>query len=415
MGDAADQCHVLAYCDASFADDLQTSKSTSGLFIAIVGPNTFVPITSFAKRQTSVSHSTTESEMVALEEGLRSEALPILTFWEHATQLFSEQLPGSNSTASQSWQAGRHSNANEVDATDLSENDEINQMVISQAPLTKSCAPTGGENELPNAGGEKNNGGERVHKNSMAESVTMDMAATTKRPAKTPLPADTNDSVQLNTADEARKTGTSINLEGPQDGRHVVASFESYLDDALQRCEDDLSAAKDPQQDERFAKAILHVSTLNIGAHAFDSVKAFFDRRTKYPPVQLIVAEDNEAVIKTVAKGRSAKLRHVARTHRVNLGWLYDLFRHPEIQARYVSTDYQLADIGTKAITKPDTWRRLTSMMGIKAPGKFCLSGDAAYDITMNKAKEELSYKYTITPNQTRSSDVSAVAIQQFR
>ena len=182
--------------------------------------------------------------------------------------------------------------------------------------------------------------------------------------------------------------GTPINLEGPQDGRHTVAAFESYLDDALQRYEDDLSAAKDPQQDEKLAKAILHVSTLNIGAHAFDSVKAFFDRRTKYPPVQLVVAEDNEAVIKTAAKGRSAKLRHVARTHRVNLDWLYGIFRHPEVQARYVFTGYQLADIVTKAITKPQTWRRLISMLGIKAPGKSCLSGDKAYDITMSKAKE---------------------------
>ena len=108
----------------------------------------------------------------------------------------------------------------------------------------------------------------------------------------------------------------------PQDGRHTVAAFESYLGDALQKYEDNLAAAKDPQQEEKLAKATLHVSTLNIGAHAFDSVKASFDRRTKYPPVQLVVAEDNEAVIKTVAKGRSAKLRHVARTHRVNLDWL---------------------------------------------------------------------------------------------
>ena len=90
VGDAPQDCQVLAYCDASFADELATSKSTSGFFIAIVGPNTYMPINSFAKKQTAVSHSTTESEMVALEEGLRSEALQVLTFWEHAIQLFSE-------------------------------------------------------------------------------------------------------------------------------------------------------------------------------------------------------------------------------------------------------------------------------------------------------------------------------------
>ena len=77
------------YCDASFADELATSKSTSGFFIAIVGPNTFMPINSFAKKQVAVSHPTTESEMVSLEEGLRTEALQVLTFREHVVQIFS--------------------------------------------------------------------------------------------------------------------------------------------------------------------------------------------------------------------------------------------------------------------------------------------------------------------------------------
>ena len=65
-----------------------------------------------------------------------------------------------------------------------------------------------------------------------------------------------------------------------------------------------------------------------------------------------MVAEDNEAVLKSLAKGRCPKLRHVARTHRVNLDWCYDAFRRPEIEATYVQTLYQIADLGTKAITK---------------------------------------------------------------
>ena len=88
VGDKPEDCHVLVYCDASFADDLKTSKSTSGFFAAIVGPNTYMPINAFAKKQTAVSHSSTESEMMSLEEGIRSESLPILTFWEHVVQIF---------------------------------------------------------------------------------------------------------------------------------------------------------------------------------------------------------------------------------------------------------------------------------------------------------------------------------------
>ena len=111
-----------------------------------------------------------------------------------------------------------------------------------------------------------------------------------------------------------------------------------------------------------------HISSTNLGVTAFDAVKAFFDRRSRYNEVQLIVAEDNEAVIKILAKGRSAKMRHIHRTHRVNTDWLYEAFRRPEVLARYVNTDLQIADLGTKAICKGETWTRLTRMMGIRLP-----------------------------------------------
>ena len=38
----------------------------------------------------------------------------------------------------------------------------------------------------------------------------------------------------------------------------------------------------------------------------------------------LYVFEENEAVIKMIIKGRSPTMRHVSRTHRVALDWLFD-------------------------------------------------------------------------------------------
>ena len=38
----------------------------------------------------------------------------------------------------------------------------------------------------------------------------------------------------------------------------------------------------------------------------------------------LYLFEDNEAVIKLIIKGRSPTMRHVSRTHRVALDWLFD-------------------------------------------------------------------------------------------
>ena len=37
-----------------------------------------------------------------------------------------------------------------------------------------------------------------------------------------------------------------------------------------------------------------------------------------------IIFEDNDAVIKACIKGRSPAMRHVGRTHRVDLDWLWE-------------------------------------------------------------------------------------------
>ena len=63
----------------------------------------------------------------------------------------------------------------------------------------------------------------------------------------------------------------------------------------------------------------------------------------------LYVFEDNEAVIKMIIKGRSPTMRHVSRTHRVALDWLFDRINlDSKIQVKYIDTKNQLADILTK-------------------------------------------------------------------
>merc|ERR1712078_223024 len=82
VGDSPEKCKILSFSDASFAADLQDSKSTSGGFIAIVGPHTFVPITWLCKKQGAISHSSTEAEIIALDALLRMEGIPCLQLWE---------------------------------------------------------------------------------------------------------------------------------------------------------------------------------------------------------------------------------------------------------------------------------------------------------------------------------------------
>ena len=57
-------------CDSSdLAGDLEDSKSTPGGVLRIFGSRTLVPASWMCKEQTSVSHSSTESEIISLDAG----------------------------------------------------------------------------------------------------------------------------------------------------------------------------------------------------------------------------------------------------------------------------------------------------------------------------------------------------------
>ena len=63
----------------------------------------------------------------------------------------------------------------------------------------------------------------------------------------------------------------------------------------------------------------------------------------------LYMIEDSEAVIKMIIKGRSPTMRHVSRTHRVALDWLFDRINlDSKIQVKYIDTKNQIAHILTK-------------------------------------------------------------------
>ena len=71
------------FCDADLAGCPETAKSTSGVYLSLNCPSgTHFPLAGISKKQTSVSHSTAEAEMVALNLGLRTEGLPALSLWD---------------------------------------------------------------------------------------------------------------------------------------------------------------------------------------------------------------------------------------------------------------------------------------------------------------------------------------------
>ena len=88
MGNTAKQCRLGLFQDSDFAGDLEDSKSTSGGTSCIFGSHTFVPISWMCKKQTSVSHSSTEFEIISLDMGLRLDGLLALELWDLIVSVF---------------------------------------------------------------------------------------------------------------------------------------------------------------------------------------------------------------------------------------------------------------------------------------------------------------------------------------
>ena len=61
VGNTAQQCRLGLCQDSDFAGDFEDSKSTSGGILCIFESRTFVPM---CKKQTTVSHSSTEAEII---------------------------------------------------------------------------------------------------------------------------------------------------------------------------------------------------------------------------------------------------------------------------------------------------------------------------------------------------------------
>ena len=88
LGNTSQQCKLGLFQNSDFAGDLEDSKSTSGGVLCIFGSRTFVPISWMCKKQTSVSHSSTEAEIISLDAGLRMDGIHALTLWDLVIEIF---------------------------------------------------------------------------------------------------------------------------------------------------------------------------------------------------------------------------------------------------------------------------------------------------------------------------------------
>ena len=230
MGNSAKQWRLGLFQDSDFAGDLEVSKSTSGGTLCVFGSHTFVPTSWMCKKQTAVSHSSTESEIISLDTGLRLDGLPALELWD---------------------------------------------LIVSVL---------GNVSRVSDRSGKLESDDHKPHKSHKKIDVMKDIDA-------------------------------------------VPSNVQSARQEAL-----------------------------------------------------LYVFEDNEAVIKMIIKGRSPTMRHVSRTHRVALDWLFDRINlESKNQIKCIDTENQLADILTRGNFTRDEWNHLLKMLNISHFGSTaCIAAMAS-------------------------------------
>ena len=74
--DSTAMMNPVLFADAGFEGCLKTSKSTSGSFVALRGPDTRFPIAAASKTENVVSHSTPEAEIFAADHSIRTHGAP---------------------------------------------------------------------------------------------------------------------------------------------------------------------------------------------------------------------------------------------------------------------------------------------------------------------------------------------------
>ena len=245
MGNTAKQCRQGLLQDSDFAGDLEDSKSTSGGTLCIFGSHTVVPISWTCKKQTSVSHSSTESEIISLDAGLRLDGISALDLWDLIVFVLGNTI--------------------------------------------------------------------QTHERTGKPVVCRDK-------------------------DHVHSRGMFNDLDNVD---FVPSNVQSSHQEAL-----------------------------------------------------LYVFEDNEAVIKMIIKGRSPTMRHVSRTHRVALDWLFDRINlDPKIQIKYIDTKNQLADILTQGNFTRDEWKQMLCLFNISHFSPTVCSASMAKRSQQDSGEERVTAK----------------------
>ena len=121
------------------------------------------------------------------------------------------------------------------------------------------------------------------------------------------------------------------------------------------------------------------------------------------------------------SKAGSPTMRHVSRTRRVALEWLFDRINlDPKIQIKYVDTKHQLADMLTKGNFTRDEWNNLLLLCSISHFSSICcaqnFSSSSCPETMAKRMQEEKGEERIVAQSKTtRSTEITCLQKENLK
>ena len=116
------------------------------------------------------------------------------------------------------------------------------------------------------------------------------------------------------------------------------------------------------------------------------------------PDLFLYFHEDNETAISIMQSGYSQSLRHIQRTHGINLRALHERFKEPWYHLMYQRSALMSADIYTKGFPLPPAWQLATRLINHIDPDLFWGGRRASKSLVMpSEHKGGLEFDYWVS------------------
>ena len=77
----------------------------------------------------------------------------------------------------------------------------------------------------------------------------------------------------------------------------------------------------------------------------------------------MLFLEDNQATLRIIITGKNQVLRHVYRTHRINVHWISQVVREQPIDLGVCESHFMAGDISTTCFGITDKWNRVMKLI----------------------------------------------------